>query len=94
VLRDESHTTVSENRRAWLDTPFSLFAIQCGCLFASLFVFFSRLFVQVKEFRADALGLFSAFQAPEEPSGMQALLAHSVQTYGPLPSNLHPRRRV
>ena len=33
ALRDEAQTTVSESRRVWLDTPFSLFAIQCGCLF-------------------------------------------------------------
>ncbi|KAF8959872.1 hypothetical protein BDZ97DRAFT_1666634 [Flammula alnicola] len=32
------------------------------------------------------------FQAPAEPAGMQALLEHSVQTYGPLPSDLRPRR--
>jgi hypothetical protein len=29
ALRDEAQTTVSESRRMWLDTPFSLFAIQC-----------------------------------------------------------------
>jgi len=63
ALRDEAQTTVSESRRMWLDTPFSLSAIQ-------------------------------SFQAPKEPSGMQALLAHSMQTYGPLPSYLHPHRRV
>jgi serine/arginine repetitive matrix protein 2 len=40
------------------------------------------------------VGLCLAFQAPEEPSGMQALLEHSVQTYGPLPSDMRPRRRV
>ena len=40
------------------------------------------------------LFVFVAFQAPEEPSGMQALLAHSVQTYGPLPSDLRSARRV
>ncbi|KAF8957811.1 hypothetical protein BDZ97DRAFT_2061970 [Flammula alnicola] len=32
------------------------------------------------------------FQAPAEPAGMQAPLKHSVQTYGPLPSDLRPRR--
>ena len=34
----------------------------------------------------------SAFQAPGSPSGMQAMLEHSVQNYGPLPSELCPRR--
>ena len=34
----------------------------------------------------------SAFQAPGSPSGMQAMLEHSVQNYGPLPSELRPRR--
>ncbi|KAF9457373.1 hypothetical protein BDZ94DRAFT_1175700 [Collybia nuda] len=32
------------------------------------------------------------FQPPRHPSGMQALLEHSVQNYGPLPSELRPRR--
>ena len=34
------------------------------------------------------------FRAPEEPSGMQAPFAHSVQTFGPLPSDLRPCRWV
>jgi len=38
------------------------------------------------------VGLFLAFQPPRHPAGMQALLEHSVQNYGPLPSELHPRR--
>ena len=33
-----------------------------------------------------------AFEPPRHPAGMQALLEHSVQNYGPLPSELHPRR--
>ncbi|KAJ6511227.1 hypothetical protein DFH09DRAFT_999601 [Mycena vulgaris] len=33
-----------------------------------------------------------AFQPPKNPEGMQALLQHSVQNYGPLPSDLGPRR--
>ncbi|KAF9482957.1 hypothetical protein BDN70DRAFT_892146 [Pholiota conissans] len=61
ALRDEAQTTVTESRRMWSDTPFSLFAIQ-------------------------------TFQAPAEPAGMQALLEYSVQNYGPLPSELRPRR--
>ncbi|KAJ7132975.1 hypothetical protein C8R46DRAFT_1048292 [Mycena filopes] len=32
------------------------------------------------------------FLPPKNPAGMQALLQHSVQTYGPLPSDLGPRR--
>ncbi|KAJ7785840.1 hypothetical protein B0H16DRAFT_1354701 [Mycena metata] len=32
------------------------------------------------------------FLPPKNPAGMQALLQHSVQTYGPLPSELGPRR--
>ncbi|KAF8148662.1 hypothetical protein B0H34DRAFT_802878 [Crassisporium funariophilum] len=61
ALRDEAVNTVVESKRTWLDTPFSLFALQ-------------------------------SFQAPENPAGMQALLEHSVQNYGPLPSDLRPRR--
>jgi len=33
-----------------------------------------------------------AFDPPRNPSGMQAMLEHSVQNYGPLPSDLRPRR--
>jgi serine/arginine repetitive matrix protein 2 len=33
-----------------------------------------------------------AFQPPVHPAGMRALLEHSVQSYGPLPSELRPRR--
>ncbi|KAF9235707.1 hypothetical protein BU15DRAFT_89481 [Melanogaster broomeanus] len=33
-----------------------------------------------------------AFDPPRNPSGMQALLEHSLQNYGPLPSDLRPRR--
>lgn len=29
ALRDEVQVTVTESKRAWSDTPFSLFAIQC-----------------------------------------------------------------
>ena len=77
VLKDEAQTTVSESWRVWLDTLFSLFAIQCG------------LFLSSRNMVLTNIGLFFlAFQAPEEPSGMQVLLEHSVQTYGPLPSDL------
>ncbi|KAJ7620088.1 hypothetical protein FB45DRAFT_839417 [Roridomyces roridus] len=33
-----------------------------------------------------------AFQPPKDPRDMRALLQHSVQNYGPLPSELGPRR--
>ncbi|KAF8060726.1 hypothetical protein FPV67DRAFT_304096 [Lyophyllum atratum] len=61
ALKDEAQTTVVESKRAWLDTPFSVFALQ-------------------------------SFDPPKHPAGMQALLEHSVQNYGPLPSELRPRR--
>ncbi|KAI0309656.1 hypothetical protein OF83DRAFT_1179371 [Amylostereum chailletii] len=61
ALRDEAHVTVEDSKRAWTDTPFSLFAVQ-------------------------------SFDPPEHPVGMRALLEHSQQTYGPLPSDLRPRR--
>ncbi|KAJ7058075.1 hypothetical protein C8F01DRAFT_1149410 [Mycena amicta] len=61
ALRHEAQDAVTESQRTWLDTPFSLFAIQ-------------------------------TFQPPKHPEGMQALLQHSVQSYGPLPSELGPRR--
>lgn len=32
-----------------------------------------------------------AFDPPSHPSGMRALLEHSMQNYGPLPSDLRPR---
>ncbi|KAF5312056.1 hypothetical protein D9619_003769 [Psilocybe cf. subviscida] len=61
ALRDEAKDTVTESKRTWSDTPFSLYAIQ-------------------------------SFRAPSEPERMQALLAHSVQNFGPLPSELRPHR--
>ncbi|KAJ3769941.1 hypothetical protein FB446DRAFT_766043 [Lentinula raphanica] len=61
-LRSEAEYTVSESRRLWVDTPFSIFALQ-------------------------------NFDPPRHPSGMKALLASSVENYGPLPSDLRPRRR-
>ncbi|KAG2338846.1 hypothetical protein BDR05DRAFT_951659 [Suillus weaverae] len=61
ALRDEVEDTVTESQRVWLDTPFSVFAVQ-------------------------------SFDPPSHPSGMQALLEHSMQNYGPLPSDLRPRR--
>ena len=35
---------------------------------------------------------FPAFDPPRNPSGMQAVLEHSLQNYGPLLSDLRPRR--
>ncbi|KAJ4485212.1 hypothetical protein J3R30DRAFT_3696531 [Lentinula aciculospora] len=61
-LRSEAEYTVSESRRLWVDTPFSIYALQ-------------------------------NFDPPRHPSGMQALLASSVESYGPLPTDLRPRRR-
>ncbi|KAJ6619274.1 hypothetical protein B0H10DRAFT_2216971 [Mycena sp. CBHHK59/15] len=61
ALRHEAEDTVTESRRMWSDTPFSVYALQ-------------------------------TFQPPKHPAGMQALLEHSVRNYGPLPSELGPRR--
>ncbi|KAG1723926.1 uncharacterized protein EDB91DRAFT_1171738, partial [Suillus paluster] len=61
ALRDEAQDTVTESQRVWLDTPFSVFAVQ-------------------------------SFDPPRQPASMQALLEHSLQNYGPLPSDLRPRR--
>ncbi|KAF7339245.1 hypothetical protein MVEN_02002300 [Mycena venus] len=60
-LRNEAEDTVTESRRIWSDTPFSLYALQ-------------------------------AFSPPKNPEGMQALLQHSVQSFGHLPPELGPRR--
>jgi serine/arginine repetitive matrix protein 2 len=77
ALRDEAENVVVESKRTWLDTPFSLFALQ------SMFLFL---------FPVVLLTPSSAFQAPGSPAGMQALLEHSVQSYRPLPSDLRSRR--
>ncbi|KAK7014020.1 hypothetical protein R3P38DRAFT_2720656 [Favolaschia claudopus] len=61
TLRNEAEDAVTESRRVWMDTPFSLYALQ-------------------------------AFSPPKHPDGMQALLQHSVQNYGPLPMEYGPRR--
>ena len=39
ALRDEAENVVVESKRTWLDTPFSLFALQSACFI--LLVFFS-----------------------------------------------------
>ena len=40
ALRDEAENVVVESKRTWLDTPFSLFALQSACFI--LLFFFSR----------------------------------------------------
>jgi len=75
ALRDEAVETVTKSKRMWMDTPFSLFAVQCAC----------SLSIPIRH--ANEL---SAFQVPNHPAGMQVLLEHSVQNYGPLPSELRP----
>ncbi|KAG2115547.1 hypothetical protein BD769DRAFT_1391209 [Suillus cothurnatus] len=60
ALHDKVEDTVTESQRVWLDTPFSVFAVQ-------------------------------SFDPPSHPSGMRVLLEHSMQNYGPLPSDLRPR---
>lgn len=32
ALKDEAHETVTESKRVWIDTPFSIFAVQCKCI--------------------------------------------------------------
>lgn len=75
TLREEAQDTVMDSKRVWLDTPFSVYAIQCRnflCLHAiATYPFF-----------------FVAFVPPSHPAGMQALLQHSLDNYGPLPSEL------
>lgn len=61
ALKNEADDAVVESKRIWLDTPFSLFAVQC-------------------------------FQPPHHPSGMKAMLEHSLQNYGPLPLHLYCHR--
>ena len=77
ALRDEAEDAVTESKRTWLDTPFSLFAMQCE--------WYKRTF-------SLELTPLLAFDPPRHPSGMQAILEHSLQTYGPLPSDLRPHR--
>ncbi|KAF7791167.1 hypothetical protein EIP86_002178 [Pleurotus ostreatoroseus] len=61
ALKDEAHDTVTESQKMWMDTPFSIFAVQ-------------------------------SFEPPSNRNGFKALLEHSKQTYGPLPSELRPHR--
>lgn len=61
ALQDEVQSTVMESKRLWLDTPFSIFALQ-------------------------------SFKPPHHAEDMKAMLEHSVENYGPLPSELRPSR--
>ena len=82
ALRDEARDTITESKRTWLDTPFSVFAVQCECLRIPILL---------------VLTIALAFDPPHHPSGMRAILEHSLQNYGPLPSELrlrHVRSRV
>ena len=65
-------------RRYGWTPPFSFFALQCKFYFNQTNV--SRLMP------------CPGFQPPHHPAGMQALLQHSVQSYGPLPSEVRPHR--
>jgi serine/arginine repetitive matrix protein 2 len=78
ALRHEAHETLEESKRTWMDTPFSLFAVQCK------FHFSAR--------RGKPYVCLSAFEPPSEPEGMKALLHHSQQAYGPLPHELRLQR--
>ena len=75
-LRDEAEYTVSESRRVWLDTPFSVYALQCKSAYSVVSLCLR----------------WPAFQPPKDTAAMRNLLEHSVQTYLPLPSPLRPRR--
>lgn len=80
-LRSEAEYTVTESRRVWVDTPFSVYALQ------------SKSCVHYLRFLVDKLAREPDFDPPRHPSGMQALLASSVESYGPLPSELRSQRR-
>ncbi|KAF7982388.1 hypothetical protein HWV62_28475 [Athelia sp. TMB] len=60
TLKEEAQDMVTDSKRVWADTPFSLYALQ-------------------------------SFVPPKHPAGMQAMLQHSIDNYGPLSSEL---RRV
>lgn len=77
ALRDEAENVVVESKRTWLDTPFTLFALQSKCRSFLFPLSFTNYFHQL---------------APGSPAGMQALLEHPVQCYRPLPSDLRSRR--
>ena len=76
TLREEAQDTVVHSKRVWLDTPFSIYATQCKHVLS----------ISLKYY-ADLLFL-PAFSPPRHPAGMQALLQHSLENYGPLPPEL------
>jgi hypothetical protein len=65
------------SKQVLLNIPFSIFAVQCE---------------YPPPVYCIVLIALSAFDPPRHPSGMKALLEHSLQSYGPLPSELRPRR--
>ncbi len=78
ALRDEAHETVTESKRVWEDTPFSIFAVQCEYCYCCG--------------GSHNIDLVKAFDPPANRGGMQAMLEHSQKSYGPLPSELRPHR--
>jgi serine/arginine repetitive matrix protein 2 len=73
TLKDEADVTIKESKQSWLDTPFSIYAVQCMSHLISGGLLLTR---------------FTAFEPPAHRSGMRALLEHSRQTYGPLSAEL------
>lgn len=82
ALRNEAYETVHASRQLWADTPFSIFALQC-----EFDDFFSLYLKQLAD------KTYAAFEPPEYPHGMEAVLEHSQKTYKPLPSELRALRR-
>ena len=75
TLREEAQEMVTDSKRVWVDTPFSLYALQCELLIPPL----ANLLIP---------NVFIAFVPPKHPAGMQAMLQHSIDNYGPLSSDL------
>jgi len=69
TLKDEADVTLKESKQSWLDTPFSIYAVQCA---------------SHTQLLGPSLTQFTAFEPPAHRSGMRALLEHSRQTYGHL----------
>ena len=76
TLREEAEDTVTHSKQVWLDTPFSIYALQSKCL------------LHFYSFTICANKIIQAFVPPRHPAGMQALLQHSLENYGPLPPEL------
>ena len=49
ALRDEAENVVVESKRTWLDTPFSLFALQSMCVFFGFPLSFTNYFLQLSK---------------------------------------------